>query len=264
MKIPWHVTGALFASAIAVGGQPAAPARMPGYLTSSQTSDVVRIVPAAPKTGDARFEADMSIFRSTRSLEGSARWTFAQSDDNLSVSGLLHAFSCSLGLTLTPENAPKLVALINRASADATAASNVIKIRYQHKRPFQIAEADVCVSPEGKEALKRSPDYPSGHTTVSWETGLILSQLAPDDAVDVLARARAFGQSRVACGVHSLGAVEAGWMTATAVFAMQLSSPDFRKDLGAAQSELASLRAAAKAKPPGCEAEAQILSNDPY
>jgi hypothetical protein len=53
-------------------------------------------------------------------------------------------------------------------------------------------------------------------------------------------------------------------MTATAVFAMQLSSPDFLKDLAAAQSEFASLRAAAKAKPAGCEAEAQILSNDPY
>jgi acid phosphatase (class A) len=264
MKNFWQVALALFASAIAMSSQPAAPARVPGYLTSAQTSDVVRIVPAAPKTGDPRFEADMSIFRATRSLEGSARWAVAKSDDNLTLPGLLHAFSCPLGLTLTPESAPKLVALINRANSDASAASNVIKIRYQHKRPFQIADGDVCLSPQGKEALERSPDYPSGHTTLSWETGLILSQLAPNDAVDVLARARAFGQSRVVCGVHNLSAVEAGWMTATAVFAMQLSSTEFQRDLGAAQSEFASLRAAAKAKPAGCEAETQILSNDSY
>src|SRR5271156_409774 len=114
MRNPRQFTVALFASAVIMWGQPGAPARVPGYLTSAQTSDVVRIVPAAPKTGDPRFEADMAIFRATRSQEGSARWTLAQSDDNLSVAGLLQAFSCPLGLVLSPENAPKLTALLNR------------------------------------------------------------------------------------------------------------------------------------------------------
>jgi hypothetical protein len=53
-------------------------------------------------------------------------------------------------------------------------------------------------------------------------------------------------------------------MTATGVFAMQMSSPEFRKDLDAARTEFASLRAAAKAKPAGCEVEARTLSNNPY
>jgi acid phosphatase (class A) len=259
-----YISVALFASALVMWGQPAAPARVAGYLTSAQTSEVVRIVPAAPKTGDPRFEADMAIFRATRSLEGSPRWALAQSDDNLSVAGLLHAFSCPLGLALMPEDAPKLTTLINRANEDAYLASDVIKKRYKHKRPFQVAEGDVCVSPQGKAALERSPDYPSGHTTLSWETALILAQLSPDNSIDVLARAREFAQSRVVCGVHNLSAVEAGWMTATAVFALQMSSPEFRKDLDAARTELASLRTTAKAKPANCEAESQVLSKDPY
>lgn len=206
----------------------------------------------------------MAIFRATRSLEGSARWAIAQSDDNLSVAGLLNAFACSLGLALTPESAPKITALINRANEDAYLASDVIKKRYNHKRPFQVAEGSVCVSPQGKAALERSPDYPSGHATLSWETGLIITELSPDHADDVLTRARAFGQSRVVCGVHNLSAIEAGWLTATAVFAMQMSAPEFGKDLDAARTELASLQATAKARPASCEAEAQILSKDPY
>jgi acid phosphatase (class A) len=221
-------------------------------------------VPPAPMTGDPRFQADMAIFHATRSLEGSERWALAQSDDNLSLAGLLHAFHCTLGLTLTPNDAPKLTALLTRVNSDAYSAANVIKIRYQHKRPFQVAEDDVCVSPSGKAALERSPDYPSGHTALSWETGLMLSQLAPDKVVDLLARARAFGQSRVVCGVHNLSAVEAGWMTATAVFAMQMSSPEFRKDLDTARTDFASLRAAAKATLDGCEVESRTLSNNPY
>lgn len=192
------------------------------------------------------------------------RWTLAQSDDNLSIAGLLHAFRCALGLTLTPENAPKLVALLSRANSDAYAAAAAIKIRYRHKRPFQVAEGDVCLSAPGKAALERSPDYPSGHTALSWETGLVLAELAPEAAADVLARARAFGQSRVVCGVHNASAVEAGWMTAASVFAMQQSSPEFHRDLEAARSELAELRARSKSKPAACELETETLSKNPY
>jgi acid phosphatase (class A) len=256
---------ALFLSTAVMWGQPAPRVSYPpGYLTSAQTSEVIRIVLPAPMTGDPRFKADMSIFHATRSLEGSPRWALAQSDDNLSLPGLLHAFRCALGLTLTPENAPKLAALLGRANSDAYAAADVIKIRYQHKRPFQVAKGDVCLSPQGKAALEKSPDYPSGHTAVSWETGLVLAELAPERAIDVLARARAFGQSRVVCGVHNESAVEAGWMTATAVFAMQSDSPEFHQDLDAARMELDSLRAHAKSRPEGCQLEVETLSKSPY
>jgi len=264
MKNIVRVSAAVLALAALLWSQAAERTQVRGYLTPDQISGVGRVVLPAPKTDDARYREDMAIFRATRSLEGSARWTLAQSDDNLSIAGLLQAFRCALGLTLTPDDAPKLTALITRANADAGAASNLIKIRYQHKRPFQIEKGDVCLSPLGKAALERSPDYPSGHTTLSWETGLILAELVPEVSNDVLARARAYGQSRIVCGVHNTSAVEAGWMTATSVFAMQASSPEFRRDLEAARLELAALRARAKSKPEGCEAEAATLSKSPY
>jgi acid phosphatase (class A) len=265
MKNIVRVSIAAWASAALMWSQPAAaPAVVRGYLTGDQTSDIVRVVAPAPITGDARYQADMTIFHATRALEGSTRWALAQSDDNLSMAGLLLAFRCALGLSLTPQNAPKLVALIARANSDAYAAAGVIKIRYQHKRPFQVAEGDVCLSAQGKAALEQSPDYPSGHATLSWETGLILTEVVPDAAPNVLSRARSFGQSRVVCGVHNASAVEAGWMTATSVFAMQQSSPEFLRDLDAARAELAELRARSKSKPAACEAEAETLSKNPY
>lgn len=238
--------------------------RPPGYLTSAQTASVIHVVPPAPAAGDARYEADMAIFHATRSFEGSPRWTLAQSDDKLSIAAVMETFRCALGLALTPEKAPKLAKLISRAYSDAGSAANVIKVRYQHKRPFQVAEGNVCLSPQGKAALEKSPDYPSGHTALSWETGLILAELVPEAASDVLARARAFGQSRVVCGVHNASAVEAGWMTATVVFALQQSSPAFHVDLEAARSEVAALRADAKPKSENCLLESKTLSENPY
>ena len=261
MKNFGQISTAVFASTALLWSQPAAAQ---GYLTSDQISNVVRIVLPAPIAGDARSQADQAIFRSTRSLEGSARWTLAQSDDDVSTSGLLRAFRCALGLALTPDSAPELTRLITRANSDAGAAAGMLKARYKQKRPFQVAEGDVCVSPEGKAALEQSPDYPSGHTALSWETGLILAELVPEAASEVLARARAFGQSRIVCGVHNASAVEAGWMTATAVFTMQAGSPQFHADFESARNELAGLRAGAKSKPAGCEAEAKALAKNPY
>lgn len=91
-----------------------APPLRTGYLSQAEMPDVVRIVPPAPSPGDARFQADMAIFHATRSLEGSPRWALAQTDNNLSMNGLFKAFSCSLGVTLTRENAPKVSALITQ------------------------------------------------------------------------------------------------------------------------------------------------------
>jgi len=240
------------------------PGPRPGYLKPEQMPEVARIVPPAPTSGDARFTEDMAIYHATRQLEGSPRWALAQSDDNVSTAGLYQAFSCSLGVTLTRETAPKVTALLTRANSDAGAASNVLKQLYQHKRPFQLDDAHVCLSSQGKTALERSPDYPSGHTTAAWEAGLILSELAPDAATGILARARAFGQSRVVCGVHNASAVDAGWMTATAVFAVQNASPEFRADVEAAKAELAQLRSPIKAKAESCALETQTLSKNPW
>jgi len=264
MKNSLWIAAIIFSAALFAQQPRITPVRARGYLTSPQTSGVVLVVPAAPAKDDARYRADMEIFRETRKLEGSARWKIAQSDDNLSLPGLLNAFACSLGVRLTPENAPKIATLLNRANEDAYRAADIIKRHYQHKRPFQIEAGDVCVSPQGKAALEKSPDYPSGHTTLSWETGMVLSELDPEHAIEILRRARAFGQSRVVCGVHNLSAVEAGWMTASTVFDMQMTSPEFRKDLEAARVEFASLKREPRQKPSDCEADADLLSKDPY
>lgn len=240
------------------------PRARAGYLTPEATPDVAKIVPPAPQTGDVRFEADMAIYRATRSLEGSPRWAMALSDDQVSQAGIFKAFSCALGVTLTRENAPKTSALITRANADAGRAAGLLKNLYGHKRPFQVEEGNVCLSLQGRTALERSPDYPSGHTAASWEAGLVLAELVPEKATGILERARAFGQSRVVCGVHNASAVEAGWMTATAIFAAQNGSAEFRADVEAASAELKALLEAAPPENQSCRLEAEVLSQRPY
>src|SRR6478735_1462309 len=126
----------IVAAVRAIAGQAAPAATRSGYLAQDQVPDVIRIVPPAPIVGDARYTADLAIFRATRALEGSDRWALALSDDNVSTQGMMNAFSCALGVTPTAENAPRLRGLITRANADTLRAAVALKRQYQHKRPF--------------------------------------------------------------------------------------------------------------------------------
>ncbi|MGA0604192.1 acid phosphatase [Caulobacter sp. KR2-114] len=257
--LPAAALVALFVAAGAgIAEAPPAP-----YLTGAAAPDTVRILPPAPKVDSARGVADRAVFRATRALKGSPRWTLAQSDANEAVPAMLSDFSCAAGASLTPGNAPKLAAMLARVRKDTVAAVNGPKDLYRRQRPFLIDRGDICI--ERTLALAASPDYPSGHTTWGWTVGLILAELAPDRAGPILSRARAFGESRVVCGVHNASAIEAGRTNGAALVAALHGDGAFRADLDAARTEMAAARAAGPIPDAGaCKAEAALTDRSPW
>ncbi len=224
-------------------GMSAAPAGPQYYLSGAAAPDTMRILPPAPKEGDVRYETDRKMFLGTRKFEGSPRWALALNDDNSSL--LVKDMSCALGVELTRDNAPKLMSMIPRIGREASRATNVPKDSYKRLRPFLIDKGPTCIDQAG--AIKDSFDYPSGHNTYSWAVGLILAELAPERAADILVRARAFGESRLVCGVHNMSAVEAGRTNGSILVAALHGSPEFRADMDVARQELAAARKAGPA-----------------
>ena len=251
-------------AAFALGLLGAAPkpaaAPMGGYLEVSPP-DTYAILPPAPVAGTTRYEADRTIFLATRKLEGSARWKMAQADDN--SAGILKALSCAVGVELTRENAPKLASMIPQIGLDVSRATNRPKDIYKRQRPYLVDEGPICIAKS--PALALSPDYPSGHVTWGWTVGLVLAELAPDRAEPILSRARAFGESRLVCGVHNLSAVEAGRTNGAIVVAALHGREDFRKDLEVARKEVVAARKSGPVPDPAaCAAEAEIVAASPF
>lgn len=58
--------------------------------------------------------------------------------------------------------------------------------------------------------LAASSSYPSGHSVLDWAWALVLSEMTPDRADEILARGLARGESRAISGVDYLSDVEAG------------------------------------------------------
>ena len=242
------MTLGLTVAACAGGGTSAsAPAsampagRMVGYLSPETTPDATSIIPPAPREGDSRNEADWAIFRQTRALEGSERWKLAQTDNSYRPADILSDYSCAVGVELTLENASVISRVLSRAATDSANAAARAKDVYKRTRPFLHNPGDICI--ERSDALAKSYDYPSGHASLSWIQGLVLAELAPDRSGAILARARAYGESRVVCGVHNWSAVVEARTNAASVFAALQGSAAFRGDIAIAKAELDKARA---------------------
>ena len=234
--------------------------RPPGYL-SATNPDTYAILPPAPVAGTIRYEADRQMFKQTRAFEGSPRWALARIDDNQPA--LLKHLACAVGVELTAVNAPVTARMMSRVMTDASILTNRPKDIYKRQRPYLIDEGPTCVAKT--DALAASPDYPSGHNTAGWTYGLILAELAPDRATPILQRARAFGESRLVCGVHNLSAVEAGRMNASIIVAGLHGVDEFRRDMDIARQEVAAARKAGPAPDPAtCAREAELISKSPY
>jgi acid phosphatase (class A) len=247
---------------LTLGAAPATKAPPPkGYLTDATAPNTYTILPAAPLPGSTRYEADRTTFLAMRALKDGPRWALAVNDVDQTT--FLKDMSCAVGVELTPQNAPHLAAMLSRARPDIGRAVNVPKDIYKRQRPYLIDEGPICV--EKSDSLAASPDYPSGHSTFSWTIGLILAELAPDRATPILVRARAYGESRLVCGVHNMSAVEAGRTNASILVAGLHGSEDFRKDLEAARKDVVAARKAGPAPDPtACAQEAALTAKSPY
>jgi acid phosphatase (class A) len=159
-------------------------------------------------------------------------------------------------MALKPAMVPKLLALVHKANAATQRETNIAKNYYKRARPFHQDRGAIC-QPEAE--LGDSYDYPSGHTTGGWTWALALTDVMPERASEILARGRAYGESRIVCGAHNASAVEAGRLSATVTMTVVRSTPAYQRDLKAARLEMSRLRKTASA-PASCDAEKNLVA----
>jgi acid phosphatase (class A) len=206
------------------------------YLLDQPMPDLMQILPAPPKRGSPQNIDDRATFRETRAILGTQRGDLATrdvTDDRFTV------FACAIGRKLDTKSSPALTRIFARMS-DRNMVGRA-KDGFAVRRPYLADAPPIC---EPKTAhLAGNGDYPSGHTTSGWSAALILAELLPNRATQILRRGRQYGESRYICGSHSKSAVEAGYMAGSVLVAILHTSPEFRRDMDAARSELAQLKA---------------------
>ncbi|WP_176399765.1 acid phosphatase [Novosphingobium sp. B 225] len=258
-RMGWIGLAALGAVSMAVlAEEPAKPVFKfpPGYISAENAPDSAALIPPAPAAKSGAEARDKAASKLALAQHGKPRWDVATSDADLFSAKATGALSCAAGFEISPAATPALDKLLRRSIVDFGLATSKAKKLYSRDRPFELNKQPIC-TPEAAKPLAADGSYPSGHSAIGFGWGMVLAQLVPDRATQVMARGRAYGESRRFCNVHWQADVEEGRVIAAAVFARLQSEPAYQADLQAARDELAKPR---QAPSRDCAAEAAALA----
>ena len=131
---------------------------------------------------------------------------------------------------------PKTKLLFENVKYNASFESQLFKKYFMRRRPYQEdLSIKVCV-PATADNLNHS--YPSGHATLGFASGIVLTNLIPEKSQEILDRARLYGENRINCGAHFPSDVEAGQVLGTLVAMELLKNEEFKRLLKASKEEL--------------------------
>ena len=154
-------------------------------------------------------------------------------------------FSEAFGCSISQETLPVLYAFLRRLRKSFGKTVRRVKKTYERLRPYTLYGDATCY-PETEAVLRQQSSYPSGHSAQGWGMALVLSEINPERAEQILARGLQFGQSRVICGYHWQSDVEAGRLLASAIVARLHANAVFLAELEAARLEFARWQKAQK------------------
>ena len=164
-----------------------------------------------------------------------------------------------LDAPITERGSPYLYQLLRRVLTDAGLATYGAKDHYKRVRPFVHFNEGTC-APQDEAMLRNDGSYPSGHTSIGWAWASILTELAPDRRDALLARGRAFGESRIVCNAHWQSDILEGRAVAAGAVAQLHSNATFRADMEAAKREIERMRRNGEKPDANCAGEAAALA----
>ena len=227
-KVLW-MGGWVLAGAACLAQNAAPAARTSRYLPGPAL-DLHTLVAGPPAAGSAEAKADLAEVLKVQRSRTPAQVKAAQRDDR---DESIFAFATVLGPRFRAEDLPLTAALSAHLREESGVVNPGLKTAFHRPRPFRALASvhPVC-------AQTASDSYPSGHAMVGYLEGFALTEMLPERAGEILARAQEFARNRVVCGVHYPSDTEASRTIALALFGALLSSASMQAELAAARVEV--------------------------
>lgn len=220
-----------FSVALAAMARPAAAHDAASYyITPAEVGlDMLLAPPAA--LGSAQETADLAAVQKAE-MERSAQDSINAEEDHRRT---VFRFADVMGPDFTPKKLPLTAAFFGRLLADEMGVVAEAKVHFARLRPFMV---DSNLSP--LVFPKKTPSYPSGHTTFAYVTAIVLAAMVPEKARAVFDRAATYGYNRVVAGAHFPTDVEAGRIAGTVIASVFFHDPRFLADFDRSRQEVRS------------------------
>jgi acid phosphatase (class A) len=240
------VTSIAILSASLLNAQVSAPKRpMPTKFRFLDASEVNpgQLLPPPSKDGSPEQQREMDevkrlIHSRSRERYDQAVWDARHEDPTPFAA----AISPNFDLMRLPATAKLLADVLN----DQTVATSLAKEYFKRKFPVAAEMPGdsygewTCDEADRKPASRPLRSYPSGHSTMAYTFGVVLSDLMPEKSQVILSRSASYAYSREVCGDHYHSDVEAGHVLGTTLGVLLIHNAALKPEIDAARAELKS------------------------
>lgn len=200
-----------------------------GNLITREQVDAVKLLPPPPAVDSAAQQRDMEFVIQAEKNRTPEQATRAIADNATSV----FRFADVLGPRFAAPELPitaKFFAQLTALQREILAPTKTV---WNRPRPFATNAGLHAVG-----ELPTTGSYPSTHAHFGYLIGIVLGQLVPEKAAELMARGLEYGDNRVLAGVHYPTDVEASRRVAAATAATLLANPTFNAELAIVKDEL--------------------------
>lgn len=197
-----------------------------------------RILSQPVDTASYRYYGDVAQYMEAKGKRASLRGEQAKTDADCSLESLLSVFSQPLGIKMDSKSTPKLMALISEARKELLEnASDLAGTAPFRKRPYvQLGEVPFA---GGDNSMESS--YPSVESEIGWGIALLLTEINPGRANEILSLGFRIGESGIISGQHWATDIVAARIMAAAAVAHLHTDSSFKKKMDEAKKEFDSI-----------------------
>ena len=230
------------------------------YFTSDEMPDMMKFLPGPPDSTSVAFMNDVARYYWGKEMRNDPeRAAEATRDAVYGLQTILTEFEEAFGMKISKENTPEIYKVLLEGTATCDSICTVPKSKYMRRRPFMVFN-EPTLYPEDEPSLRQNGSFPSGHTILGWSAALLMTEINPDRATEILARGYRYGENRLIVGAHWQSDTDAGRLAASAAYARLHTSERFLEQMKKAREEYQQLKGEAT---PVQAARVESIANGP-
>ena len=212
------------------------------YFTTDEMPDMMVFLPGPPDSTSMAFMNDVARYYWGKEMRNDPeRAAQATRDAVYGLETILTEFEEAFGMKISKEDTPEIYKVLLEGTATCDSICTKAKREYMRRRPFMVFN-ESTLYPEDEPALRKNGSFPSGHTLLGWSSALLMMEINPDRATEILTRGYRYGENRLVVGAHWQSDTDAARLAASAAYARLHTSERFLEQMKKAREEYQRLK----------------------
>ncbi len=211
------------------------------YFTTEEMPDMMVFLPGPPDSTSVAFMNDVARYYWGKEMRNNPeRAAQATRDGVYGLATILTEFEEAFGMKITEKETPEIYKVLLEGTATCDSICTLPKKKYMRRRPFMVFN-EPTLTPDDEESLRKNGSYPSGHTLLGWSAALLMTEINPERANEILARGYRYGENRLVVGAHWQSDTDAARLAASVAYARLHTSERFLEQMRKARAEYQAL-----------------------